>query len=166
MRVAIVGTGYVGIVTGVCLAHRGHDVICVDLDRSKVDRINAGQAPIHEVGLPERLKGVVGRKLQATTDLAAAVGASEVTLIAVGTPFAGGAIDLQFIEQSARDIGRALRATKDYHVVVVRSTVVPGTTEGLVRRAIEEESGRKAGAGFGLGMNPEFLTEGQAIEDF
>jgi UDPglucose 6-dehydrogenase/GDP-mannose 6-dehydrogenase len=166
MRVAIVGTGYVGIVTGVCLAHRGHDVICVDLDRSKVDRINAGQAPIHEVGLPERLKGVVGRTLRATTDLAAAVGASEVTLIAVGTPFAGGAIDLQFIEQSARDIGRALKGSTDYHVVVVRSTVVPGTTEGLVRRALEEESGRKAGAGFGLGMNPEFLTEGQAIEDF
>jgi UDPglucose 6-dehydrogenase/GDP-mannose 6-dehydrogenase len=166
MRVAIVGTGYVGIVTGVCLAHRGHDVICVDLDRSKVDRINAGEAPIHEVGLPERLKSVAGRRLRATTDLKAAVAASEVTLIAVGTPFAGGAIDLQFIEQSARDIGRALRGTTDYHVVVVRSTVVPGTTEGLVRRALEEESGRQSGAGFGLGMNPEFLTEGQAIEDF
>jgi len=165
-RVAVVGTGYVGLVTGVCLATRGHRVTCVDIDPAKVDRINAGEAPIHEAGLPERLRSVIGKTLTATTDLAAAVRTSEVTLIAVGTPFADGAIDLQYIERSARQVGEALRDHDGYHVVVVRSTVVPGTTDGLVRRALEEASGRRAGRDFGLGMNPEFLTEGQAIEDF
>lgn len=166
MRVAIVGTGYVGLVTGVCLASRGHDVTCVDIDPTKVDRINAGEAPIHEARLPELLRSVIGGKLRATTDLATAVRGADTSLIAVGTPFAGGAIDLQYIERSARDIGRALRGHTAYHVVVIRSTVVPGTTEGLVRRALEEESGRTVGKDLGLGMNPEFLTEGQAIDDF
>jgi UDPglucose 6-dehydrogenase len=167
MRVAIIGTGYVGLVTGVCLANLGHDITCVDLDSAKAARINAGEPPIHEARLPELLgAALAARRFRASTDLAAAVQGSDLTLIAVGTPFADGAIDLRFIEQAARDIGRALRSVKDYHVVVVRSTVIPGTTDGLVRRALEEESGKTAGTDFGLGMNPEFLSEGEAIADF
>ena len=95
MKVSIVGTGYVGLVTGACLAERGHDVVCVDVDRSKVDAINARRAPIHEAGLPELLQRHVGTRLRATSDLAAAVAASELTFIAVGTPAAEGRIDLR-----------------------------------------------------------------------
>lgn len=166
MKVSIVGTGYVGLVTGACLAERGHSVVCVDVDPRKVDMINSAKAPIHENGLPELLVKHAGRGLRASNDLAAAVADSEVTFIAVGTPAAGGKIDLQYVEKAAAEIGVALRAKPGYHTVVVKSTVIPGTTTGVVRRAVETASGRQAGAGFGLGMNPEFLTEGTAVEDF
>jgi UDPglucose 6-dehydrogenase len=166
MRISIIGTGYVGLVTGACLADRGHRVTCVDVDAAKVARINAGQPPIHEVGLPELLARVVGKSLTATTDLAAAVRDTEITFIAVGTPAVNGRIDLSYVERAAGEIGRALRTKPTYHAVVVKSTVIPGTTDGVVRQALERESGKAAGADFGLGMNPEFLTEGTAIEDF
>ena len=166
MKVSIVGTGYVGLVTGACLAERGHDVTCVDLDRSKVDAINARRAPIHEAGLPELLQRHVGTRLRASSDLAAAVLASELTFIAVGTPAAEGRIDLQYVEKAAAAIGEVLRGKPGYHAVVVKSTVIPGTTDGPVRRALEAGSGKRAGEDFGLGMNPEFLTEGQAVADF
>lgn len=166
MRVSIVGTGYVGLVTGACLAHLGHQVVCVDVDAAKVDRINAGEVPIHERGLAEILRREVGRRLTATTDLAAAVGATEVTLVAVGTPFDGERIDLGFITTAARQIGEALATKPDYHLVVVKSTVVPGTSEEVVLPLLEEASGKRAGADFGVGMNPEFLREGAAVEDF
>ena len=166
MRVTVVGAGYVGLVTGACLADQGHDVTVVDLDASKVDAVNAGRAPIHEPGLPELLGRVAGKTLRGTTDLAAAVRTSAVTLIAVGTPSRDGAIDLAAVESASAAIGAALRDSAGHVVVVVRSTVVPGTTEGLVRAAIEKSSGLTAGRDFGLGMNPEFLTEGTALEDF
>jgi UDPglucose 6-dehydrogenase len=166
MKISVVGTGYVGLVSGACLAEHGHDVVCVDLDQSKVDAINEGRAPIHEEGLPELLARVVGKKLRASRDLASAVRDSEITFIAVGTPAAGGKIDLTYVEKAAAEIGAALATKSTFHTVVVKSTVVPGTTDGPVRIAIEKASGRKAGEGFGLGMNPEFLTEGQAVEDF
>jgi UDPglucose 6-dehydrogenase/GDP-mannose 6-dehydrogenase len=166
MRVAVIGAGYVGLVTGACLADQGHDVTVVDLDAAKVDAVNAGRAPIHEQGLPGLLARVVGRTLRGTTDLQGAVAGSDVVLIAVGTPSKGGAIDLSAVESASRAVGASLRGAKGYTVVVVRSTVVPGTTEGLVRRALEEGSGRVAGRDFGLGMNPEFLTEGTALDDF
>lgn len=166
MRVSIVGTGYVGLVTGACLAERGHDVVCVDVDRAKVDAINAGRPPIHEAGLAELLARNVGARLHASTDLAAAVAASELSFVAVGTPAAGGRIDLRYVEAAAREIGAALRAKSDWHAVVVKSTVIPGTTDGPVLWCLEEASGKRAGADFGLGMNPEFLTEGQAVADF
>lgn len=166
MRISIIGTGYVGIVTGACLADRGHRVVCVDVDASKVARINCGEPPIHEPGLPELLARVVGKNLTATTDLAAAVADSEVTFIAVGTPAAQGRIDLSYVERAAAEIGAALRSKSAYHVVVVKSTVVPGTTSGVVRAALERASGKHAGEHFGLGMNPEFLTEGTAVDDF
>ncbi len=166
MRVSIVGTGYVGLVTGACLAEKGHAVTCVDLDRAKVERIERGEAPFFEPGLGALLARHIGTRLRATTDLAAAVRDSELTLIAVGTPGDGEAIDLRFLLEASRQIGAALREKSAYHVVVVKSTVVPGTTDGAVRSALEQASGMQAGLGFGLGMNPEFLTEGEAVGDF
>jgi UDPglucose 6-dehydrogenase len=166
VRVSIVGTGYVGLVSGVCLAHLGHDVTCVDLDEAKVDAINAGSSPIHEDGLAELLAGVVGERFRATVDLARAVADTEVTILAVGTPFGEERIDLGQIEAAAEQIGSALAPLERYHVVAVKSTVVPGTTEEVVGPAIERTSGRRVGADIGLAMNPEFLREGVAVEDF
>ncbi|NMF84349.1 UDP-glucose/GDP-mannose dehydrogenase family protein [Nodosilinea sp. P-1105] len=166
MKVSVVGTGYVGLVSGTCLAEKGHDVVCVDIDQAKVDQINQGIPPIYEAGLEDMLKANVGRRLQATTDLRTAVLDSEMSLIAVGTPFRGDEIDLTFIKTVARQIGEVLRDKDGYHVVVVKSTVVPGTTDDVVLSILEEASGKKAGADFGVGMNPEFLKEGEAIPDF
>lgn len=166
MRISIVGTGYVGLVSGACLADHGHDVICVDVDPSKLEAINAGRAPIHEEGLPEILARTVGRKLKASGDLARAVHDSDMTLIAVGTPAVQGRIDLAYVARAAEEIGAALRTKSGYHTVVVKSTVIPGTTDGIVRDAVEKTSGKRAGPDFGLGMNPEFLTEGTAVVDF
>jgi len=166
MRVSVIGTGYVGLVSGVCLAEKGHDVICVDSDQRKVDSIREGIPPIFERGLEPLLRKHIGGKLQASTDLRQAVLDSELSLIAVGTPFSGSEIDLRFIKEVSRQIGEALRAKTSYHVVVVKSTVVPGTTNTVVLPILEEASGKRAGADFGLGMNPEFLTEGEAVDDF
>lgn len=166
MRVTVVGTGYVGLVSGVCLAELGHQVQAVDLDPDKVARINAGEPPIHEEGLSELLQRNLGERFRATTDLPAALDGAEVSMIAVGTPFDGARIDLTAVESASRSIGEALRKTDRYQVVTVKSTVVPGTTEGLVRETLEAASGKRAGPDFGLGSNPEFLTEGQAVRDF
>jgi UDPglucose 6-dehydrogenase/GDP-mannose 6-dehydrogenase len=166
MRVSVVGTGYVGLVTGACLADAGHDVLCVDVDSAKVDAINAGRPPIFEAGLQEILDRTVPTRLRATLDLATSVRDSEITLIAVGTPFDGARIDLTAVREAAAAIGDALRAKDAFHVVVVKSTVVPGTTDEVVVPLLEEHSGRACGAGFGVGMNPEFLREGQAVADF
>jgi UDPglucose 6-dehydrogenase len=166
VKVSIVGSGYVGLVTGACLAEKGHHVICIDSDLSKVERINRGEAPIYEPGLPELLRRNVGERLTATADLAGAVAASELSLIAVGTPFDGEKKDLSFIDAASRQIGRALRTVDRYHVVVVKSTVPPGTTDDLVVPLLEAESGKHAGPDFGVGMNPEFLREGEAVGDF
>jgi UDPglucose 6-dehydrogenase/GDP-mannose 6-dehydrogenase len=166
MRISVIGTGYVGLVSGACFSEIGHDCICVDVDASKVERINRGEPPIHENGLEALLARHVGQRLSATTDLRAAVLGSEITFIAVGTPFDGQRIDLSYVQQVARQIGEVLREKPSYHVVVVKSTVVPGTTDDVVLPALERASGKKAGRDFGVGMNPEFLTEGVAIEDF
>lgn len=166
MRISVIGTGYVGLVSGACFAETGHDCICVDVDAAKVARINRGEAPIHENGLEALLKKHVGTRLRASTDLRAAVLDSDITFIAVGTPFDGKLIDLSFIREAARQIGVALRDKAGYHVVVVKSTVVPGTTDEVVLAELEKASGKRAGADFGVGMNPEFLTEGVAVDDF
>jgi UDPglucose 6-dehydrogenase len=166
MKVSIVGTGYVGLVTGACLADRGNDVTCVDLDPTRVALLNRAESPIFEEGLEPLLRKHVGAALRATSDLATAVTESELTLIAVGTPFEGGAIDLTAVLNAAGQIGAALQRKQGYHVVVVKSTVVPGTTDRHVRPMLEAASGKNAGIHFGLGMNPEFLSEGQAIRDF
>lgn len=166
MRLAVVGTGYVGLVSGVCLAAKGHDVTCVDINPSIVERLNAAEPTIYEKGLPELLKDVsdAGR-FRATTDLKSALDTTELVLVAVGTPSEGGKIDLKYVLGVAGEIG-AYIGDHDRHIsVVVKSTVIPGTTDTLVRQALEEASGKTLGA-FGLGMNPEFLREGEAIEDF
>ena len=166
MDVSIIGTGYVGLVTGACLAEKGHKVVCVDVDAGKVDRINKGEPPIFEVGLEDLLKRNIGKRLSATLDTRAAVLGSEMTLIAVGTPFDGAHIDLTYIKASAEGIAKILAEKSSYHSVVVKSTVVPGTTDNVVLPILEKGSGKRAGKDFGVGMNPEFLTEGEAVSDF
>jgi UDPglucose 6-dehydrogenase len=166
MKVSIIGLGYVGAVTGACLAELGHTVMCVDLDERKVAQIRDGRAPVFEAGLEELVRTHAGSSLDATVDLPAAVLGSDLTLIAVGTPFDGRTIDLGAIRSATADIGAALRKKRTYHVVIVKSTVVPGTTRDVVVPLLEESSGKQAGADFGVGMNPEFLTEGQAVGDF
>lgn len=166
MRISVVGAGYVGLVSGVCLAEAGHQVVCVEIDPAKVAQILGGVPPIHEEGLAELLRANLGKRFAVTGDLHSAVLGSELTLIAVGTPYDGARIDLSFVHEAARGIGAALREKPGYHVVVVKSTVVPGTTEKEVLPLLEEGSGKQAGKDFGLGVNPEFLTEGQAIRDF
>jgi UDPglucose 6-dehydrogenase len=166
MRVAVIGAGYVGLVSGVCLAEVGHEVICVDRDPAKVAKIRLGEPHIHEAGLEPLLRSQLGRRFRVTGDLAAAVLDSDLSLIAVGTPFDGQRIDLTFVRQAAAEIGAALRRKTAYHVVVVKSTVVPGTTDSVVAPILEATSGKRAGVDFGVGMNPEFLTEGQAVRDF
>jgi UDPglucose 6-dehydrogenase len=166
MKISVVGTGYVGLVSGVCLAEKGHDVVCVDIDRAKVDSINSGKPPIYERNLESLLQSNINRNFSATVDLRTAVLNSDITLIAVGTPYLGDEIDLSYIRKSAQQIGEALREKSTYHVVVVKSTVVPGTTEDVVLPIVQEHSGKCAGSDFGVGMNPEFLREGEAIDDF
>jgi UDPglucose 6-dehydrogenase/GDP-mannose 6-dehydrogenase len=166
MRISVIGTGYVGLVSGACFAEIGHDCVCVDVDASKVERINRGEAPIHENGLDALLQRHVGTRLRATTDLRTAVLESSITFIAVGTPFDGTRIDLSYVREAARQIGTALRDKPSFHTVVVKSTVVPGTTDEVVAVELERVSGKRAGIDFGVGMNPEFLTEGVAVDDF
>ena len=166
MKVSVVGTGYVGLVSGVCLAEKGHRVTCVDIDGAKIERINQGIPPIFEAGLEELLRRNLGNQFSATTNLKQAILDSEITLIAVGTPFDGKKIDLVFVERVTRELGEILKEKETYHTVVVKSTVVPGTTDTVVRGLLEQVSGKKAGTDFGVGMNPEFLTEGQAVQDF
>lgn len=166
MKISVIGTGYVGLVSGVCFSEIGHDVSCVDNDRAKVKKINSGESPIYEEGLDELLSKHIKSSLRATTDLTSAVMNSDLTIIAVGTPFNGEVIDLQYIEQVSKEIGEVLKLKQEYHVVVVKSTVVPGTTDKVVLQLLEKHSGKKAGKDFGVGMNPEFLREGTAIIDF
>jgi UDPglucose 6-dehydrogenase len=166
MKISIIGTGYVGLVTGVCFAEKGHQVVCVDIDQTKVDKINQGISPIYELGLDELIHNHIGDRAKATTDLRRAVLETDVSMIAVGTPFNGKEIDLIYIKQAAEQIGKALKEKSTYHLVVVKSTVVPGTTDNVVLPILEAASGKKAGVDFGVGMNPEFLTEGEAVRDF
>jgi UDPglucose 6-dehydrogenase len=166
MRVCIVGTGYVGLVSGACFAELGHQVTCVDSDKRKVEALQRRKSPIFEAGLDELLERHIGNGLSATTDLRSAVRDSEITFIAVGTPFDGQSIDVSYVRQAASEIGRALAEIDRYHVVVVKSTVVPGTTDDVVRPILDDMSGKRCGTDFGLCMNPEFLSEGSAVHDF
>ncbi len=166
MKISLIGTGYVGLVSGVCLAEKGHQVLCVDVDPNKVAQINQAVPLVHEKGLQELLKKNLSSNLWATTDLGRAVVETDVSLITVGTPIDGSAIDLSQIREVSWQIGKALRGKSSYHVVAVKSTVVPGTTDEVVIPILEKASGKKAGPDFGVGMNPEFLREGEAVEDF
>jgi UDPglucose 6-dehydrogenase len=166
LRVSIIGTGYVGLITGVGLALRGQTVTCVDLDPVIVEKLNNGEPTIFEKGLEQALKEVLeAGRFQVTTNLAQAVAETELTIIAVGTPDSDGQIDLRYVQQAARDIGAVLRSKSNYHTVVVKSTVLPGTVDSVVLPLLEQASGKKLGE-FGLGFNPEFLREASALEDF
>lgn len=169
MDISIVGTGYVGLPAGTGLASKGnHNITCVDIDEEKVEKINCGECPIYEKDLPEMLEEMVSSgKLEATTKTTEAVQNTEITFLAVGTPMnEDGTINLNYIKQAAEDIGEGLKNKDGYHVVVVKSTVVPKTTEEEVIPRLEEQSGKKAGEDFGVCMNPEFLREGTALDDF
>ncbi len=167
MKIVIIGTGYVGLVTGTCLADLGHDVICIDKDKKKITSVNNCQSPIFEDGLDDMLERVVSSgKLRASSNLTQSINNADVTMIAVGTPFDGKIIDLSFIKEATMEIAEALDFAPDYHVVCVKSTVVPGTTKNVIGPILEKYSNRKIGHDLGLTMNPEFLAEGTAIKDF
>jgi UDPglucose 6-dehydrogenase len=168
MNITILGTGYVGLPAGTGLASRGNQVTCIDIDEEKVEKINRGECPIYEEDLPELLEEVVSDgKLSATTDTAKAVEESDITFLAVGTPMnEDGSINLDYIKQAAEDAAEGIREKEGYHVFVVKSTVVPTTTEEEIIPILEGASGKKAGEDFGVCMNPEFLREGTALNDF
>lgn len=166
MKISIIGAGYVGLVTGACFSKLGFPVTCVDLNQETVKRINEGEAPFYEPGLAELLAGQVKAGLfSATVDLRQAAQYSGVTFVCVGTPMAGDRqIDLSFIIKAIDELSEALKDKKDYHLVVMKSTVVPGTTEKMAER-LWEMTGKGAGQ-VGFCMNPEFLREGSALADF
>lgn len=168
MKVSVFGLGYVGSVSAASFAADGHDVIGVDINPDKVASLNEGRSPIVEKGLDELIaNGAKSGALRATTDTAEAVHATDLSLLCVGTPSRkNGSLDLTYLERVCEQIGEALRTKDDYHVVVVRSTVLPGTTHETVVPALEKTSGKKYGTGFGVAVNPEFLREGTAIYDF
>jgi UDPglucose 6-dehydrogenase/GDP-mannose 6-dehydrogenase len=167
MRVCVFGAGYVGLVTAACLGEIGHTVFCVDVDPGRIGCILAGKAPIHEPGLEELIRrGLSSGRFHAAIDSRELLKDSEISIIAVGTPDTCGRIDLKYVLEAAGTIGDHIRGCDKFHTVVVKSTVIPGTTAGPVRERLENHSGKKAGVDFGLGMNPEFLREGSAVEDF
>jgi len=168
MRVSVFGLGYVGSVSAASFAADGHHVVGADVNPDKVAAINAGHSPIVEPGLGDMLqKGVEQRRLRATTDTADAINDTDVSLLCVGTPSKrNGSLDLTYLERVSEQIGEVLATKSNYHVVVVRSTVLPGTTHERVIPALERTSGKKYGEGFGLSVNPEFLREGTALKDF
>ena len=165
MKIAIFGTGYVGLVTGTCFAEMGNQVTCVDVDAGKIGRLLQGEVPIYEPGLNELLAdNVRHQRLKFTTAAAEAIVGAEAVFIAVGTPMShDGRADLKYVESAARDLGRTLTG---YAVVVTKSTVPVGTAD-LVRGWIAEEiAKRKADIAFDVASNPEFLKEGSAVDDF
>ncbi len=166
MNISIVGTGYVGLVSGACFAKLGHKVICVDIDEEKVEKINNGISPIFEKDLEEILQKY-SKNINATTSYKKAIQNSEITFICVGTPSKeNGDIDLKYVDQAIKEIGLELKNKNNFHSVVIKSTVVPGTTQNHVLPLLEQASDKKVGKDFGLGMNPEFLREGVAVDDF
>lgn len=168
MRISIFGFGYVGATTGACLAKEGHYVIGVDPQRAKLDLVMAGKSPIVEEGLEDLIgEGVSSGRLSVTTDYRMAVAETEISLICVGTPsLPNGGLRLDYVEKVSQEIGEAIREKGAYHSVVVRSTVLPGTTEGVVAPILERESGGRSGETFGISVNPEFLREGVSIADY
>ena len=168
MKVSVFGLGYVGAVSSACLAKEGHEIVGVDPNRNKVDLINDGKAPIIERDLPEIIAEVVeSARLRATTSAAEAIGATEASIICVGTPsMPNGSLDLRFIESVCREIGDELKNKPEFHTVIIRSTMLPGSMRETVIPILEESSGKSAGTDFGVCFNPEFLREGAAISDF
>ena len=168
LTIGVVGAGYVGCVSAGCLSNDGMRVIAVDVDEFKVDRLNSGLAPIFEPGLDALIQSAREfDMLTATTDLAAAVLKSDVMMICVGTPSRDdGSLDTRYVEQVAQQVGAALRESSKFRVIVLRSTVLPGTMDSIVIPALESFSGKRAGEDFGVAYYPEFLRESTAIDDY
>jgi GDP-mannose 6-dehydrogenase len=168
MEISIFGLGYVGTVCAGCLGSEGHSIIGVDVNAAKVETMNAGVAPIVEPKLPEMFR-VAHEKglLRATTVAGEAIRASTVSLVCVGTPSqANGNLDLTYMKRVCEEIGDALRDKQEKHLVVFRSTMLPGTTEDHLTPILEQRSGKKVGTGFEVAYNPEFLREGTSVDDF
>jgi UDPglucose 6-dehydrogenase len=165
MNVTVIGTGYVGLVTGACLADAGNSVFCLDVDAGKIERLNRGEIPIFEPGLePVVKRNEAAGRLRFSTDIAASVAHGDIQLIAVGTPPGeDGSADLQHVTAAARNIGRYMDG---YKVVVTKSTVPVGTADKVKQAIIEEQKKRHHGNDFTVVSNPEFLKEGAAVEDF
>ncbi len=168
MNISIFGLGYVGAVSAGCLANEGHTVIGVDPVQTKVDLINSGKSPIIEADIGEMIvASAQARRLCATTDLEKAIRGTELSFVCVGTPSQpNGNLDLTYIRRVCEQIGLALKDKSERHVVVIRSTILPGTMHNIVIPVLEESSGKKAGVDFGVCHNPEFLREGSAVKDF
>jgi UDPglucose 6-dehydrogenase len=169
-RLSVVGSGYVGTTIAGCFADLDHEIVNVDVDEAVVDAINAGEAPIHEEGLSDLLAAHAGPDgsgaLRATTDYGA-IAETDASFLCLPTPSeSDGSIDLSIVEAGAAQLGEVLGEKDGWHTVVVKSTVVPTTTEEIVTPLLEEYSGKTAGSDFGVGMSPEFLREGSAVEDF
>ena len=168
MKICVLGLGYVGAVSAGCLAKDGHEVIGVDPERTKVELINAGRSPIIEkdIGLIIQEQVAAGR-LSATTEVSHAVRHTDVSLVCVGTPSQpNGGIDLKYVRRVCEQIGAAIQTHAGAPVIVIRSTMLPGTMRELVIPTLEKASGKKAGEEFGLCINPEFLREGTAVHDY
>jgi GDP-mannose 6-dehydrogenase len=168
MKISVLGLGYVGTVTAGCLAQQGHDVIGVDPEPRKVDLVNAGQSPIIEKDIGKIIgQQVAAGRLVASIEAVDAVQRADLVMVCVGTPSRGnGDIDLQYVRRVAGQIGEAMRCHHGAPAVVIRSTMLPGTMREVVIPALEAASGRKAGAEFGVCINPEFLREGSAVHDY
>jgi len=165
-NIAVIGAGYVGLVSGACFAKLGNNVICVDVDESKVESINKSKAPIYELDLDDILSSNKER-IHATTDYKSAIKKGNTTFVCVGTPsLSDGGIDLSYVKQVVKEIGITLKEINNWHNVVIKSTVLPGTTQNILLPILEKSSAKKAGKDFGLSMNPEFLREGTAVYDF
>ena len=168
MRISIFGLGYVGSVSAACLSRNGHTVVGVDSDRTKVDLINQGASPIIEPGLRELLSELAKNgRLRATTDVADAVRSTDVSFVCVGTPSRdNGSLNLDYVKRVCEQIGKALADKQTFHVVVARSTMLPGTVRSLVIPTLEKAAGKPVGSTYGVCVNPEFLREGTAIFDY
>jgi len=167
-EISIFGLGYVGVVSACCLANDGHFVLGVEPNQTKVDLINNGKSPILEDGTTELIqKAAAAGRLRAITDVEEAVRRTELSLICVGTPSQpNGSLDLKYVRNVSEQIGHILKQKKDFHVVVYRSTMLPGSMRDIVIPTLEEYSGKKAGTDFGVCTNPEFLREGTAVYDY
>jgi GDP-mannose 6-dehydrogenase len=168
MKLSVFGLGYVGCVSAACFSRVGHEVIGVDSNPLKVEVINAGRSPIVEPGVEDLIVAAVkAQRLRATTDVASAIAGSDLSLVCVGTPSNhNGSLDLRHIKRVCQEIGAALEVKRGYHIVAIRSTMLPGTVAGTVTPALEVYSGKRAGRDFGVAINPEFLREGSSIYDF
>ena len=168
LSISVFGLGYVGSVTAACFAHAGNRVTGVDVNPAKVEALNAGRSPIVEAQMNELLaEAHQAGRVQATMDAAAAVLESDISFVCVGTPSSrSGKLDLRYVDRVVREIGAAMNRKRAHHVVVLRSTVLPGTTEEQIIPALEQASGLRAGVDFSVCYNPEFMREGSAVADF